>query len=518
MSATRAGVPIVSLRSWSKTFSGRTVLSNVDMDIYPGEIHGLIGQNGSGKSTLIKILSAFHAPDPGAELTIRGKAIPMPLRAKDPSDLGISFVHQDLGLIDRATVVENVSLGKYETSFLWYISWRQERKRVVAALQRFGVSVEPYRLVSELEPVDRAQIAIVRALERLTGVSQGVLVLDEPTPHLPRDSVERLFKTIRSIAAAGFGVLFVTHRLDEIRELTSWVTILRDGRRILSEPTSSLTDEEIRNRLLGFTLDRLYPSEANTVESEPAVTFHDISSKRVKNFSLDVHRGEIVGLTGLLQQGWEEIPYLIFGALPASGGTIRIRGRERSLSSYRPSQAISDGFALVPAARLDDGAVGAASVRENLTLTTLNRDFVRGWLRYRREGNRARRLLQAFDVRPPEPDRTFSTLSGGNQQKVVLAKWFETQPTVLLLHEPTQGVDVGARSQIYKRLRNAASSGLAVVIASAEFEDLAHVCDRVIVIQDGRARAELSGQSLTYERILDQAFGQAHQTNGSAVE
>jgi ribose transport system ATP-binding protein len=510
----REGEPLLSLRNWSKTFSGRTVLSNVDLDIYPGEIHGLIGQNGSGKSTLIKILSAFHAPDAGATLELMGKPVTMPLKARDPADFGISFVHQDLGLIDRATVVENVSLAKYDTGFLWYISWRQERKRVVTALRKFGVYVEPYTLVQDLEPVDRAQIAIVRALERLTSASGGILVLDEPTPHLPRDGVERLFKSIRSIASAGFGVLFVTHRLDEIRELTNWVTILRDGKRILSEPTASLTDEEIRNRLLGFTLDRLYPSETNTVEPEPAATFRDVSSKRVKGFNLNIRKGEIVGLTGLLQQGWEEIPYLVFGALAATGGTLVIGGRTRDLTAYRPSQAIEDGFALVPAARLEDGAVGAATVRENLTLTTLARDFVGGRLRHGREAIRTKRLLQEYDVRPPDPDRTFSTLSGGNQQKVVLAKWFETEPTVLLLHEPTQGVDVGARSQIYKRLRQAASTGLAVLIASAEFEDLAHVCDRVIVIQDGVPRAELTGPSLTYERIVEQCFGQAHQSNG----
>jgi ribose transport system ATP-binding protein len=519
MSAQQVGVPTVSIRGWSKTFAGRTVLHDVDLDVFAGEIHGLVGQNGSGKSTLIKILSAFHSPDPGATLAIRGHSVSMPLRVRDPADFGISFVHQDLGLFDRATVVENVGMGQYGTGPLWRISWRRERRKVLAALRTFDVRVQPQALVSSLEPVDKARVAIVRALERLAGVQQGLLVLDEPTPHLPRDGVDRLFDTIRSISAAGVAVLFVTHRLDEIRELTHTVTVLRDGYRVTTSPTASLSDDEIRSRLLGFSLDRLYPGIASRVDSDSAISIRKLSGSRIRDFDLDVRRGEIVGLTGLLQQGWEEVPYVVFGAVRGNTGRVSASGPWRDLASLSPAQAMADGLALVPASRLEEGAVGTASVMENVTLPTLGREFIRGWLRHRQEMERTRQLLEAFDVRPREPNRMFSTLSGGNQQKVVLAKWFETEPKVLLLHEPTQGVDVGARSQIYKRLREAALSGLAVIIASAEFEDLAHVCDRVIVFRDGRPKAELTGPSLTYERILDESFGQGRdgQDNGTSL-
>jgi ribose transport system ATP-binding protein len=504
--------PLLSARNFSKTFGGRTVLRNADLDIQPGEIHGLVGQNGSGKSTLIKILAGYHDLDEGGSLEVNGNGVSLPLTPPEARQLGMSFVHQDLGLIESATVVENVRIGRYDTRFGWWVPWRRERKNVAALLDRFGIEVSPDVLVAGLRPVDRAMVAIARALEqvtehRLDGDSShnAILVLDEPTPHLPRDGVERLFNSVREMAASGVGVLFVTHRLEEIRELTDRVSVLRDGVLIETAQTEDLTEHDLIERILGFSLSNLYPP-AHDVSGEFALRVHELSGEGLDDFDLEARRGEIIGLTGLLGMGWEAVPYLLFGAANARTGKLELENASHELTDFTARKAIAAKLALIPADRHGAGILLSASVAENLTLTTLSDYFSAGTLRHRREARHVLSLLENFDVRPRDPRRIMSTLSGGNQQKVVVAKWFETKPQVLLLHEPTQGVDVGARVQIFERIRDAAQQGVVVLFASAEWEDLAHLCDRVLVFRDGRVATELRGGDLTKERIAEQSF------------
>jgi ribose transport system ATP-binding protein len=498
-------IPVVSARSVGKTFSGRTVLRGVDLDILPGEIHGLVGQNGSGKSTFIKILSGFHAPDPGARLLVRGEPVSLPLSVNDPGKLGMSFVHQDLGLFEAGSVVENMRVGRYDTGFAWHISWRRERHRVQESLARFGLKLDPDTPISSLTDVQRAMVAIIRALDQAGAGKHGLLVLDEPTSYLPRDTVEHLFDTIRQVAALGFGVLFVTHRLEEVRAITDRVTILRDGAVVETARTSTLSQRDLVARILGFSLEQLYPSP-HEAEGEVVFEASHISGSTVDDFSLKVRRGEIVGLTGLLGMGHELVPYLLFGAERATHGQLDVHGQRYDLRDMTPRKAMDAGLALLPANRLRDGGVVAATARENMTLSTLTHYFSGGLLRYRREETEARTLMREFDVRPPEPNDEFSTFSGGNQQKMLIAKWFATQPRALLLHEPTIGVDVGAKRQIFRLIRDAAQRGTAAVIASIEYDDLAHLCDRVIVFRHGRAVSELHGSELTLERILERSF------------
>jgi ribose transport system ATP-binding protein len=502
--------PVIAANGFSKTFGGRTVLRNVSIEILPGEIHGLVGQNGSGKSTLIKILAGYHDPDYGGSLTVLGRDVSLPLSPPDARRLGMSFVHQDLGLIGSATVLENIRIGRYETRAAWWIPWRRERARVAEMLKRFSIDVSPDAIISDLHPVDRAMVAIARALEQVQeqegdDVGHPLLVLDEPTPHLPRDGVDRLFNSVREMAARGAGILFVTHRLEEIRELTNQVTVLRDGELIDTAPTASLSEQDLIEHILGFALDQLYP-DAHDVGGELALRAEGLSGGELEEFTVAVRRGEIVGLTGLLGMGWEEVPYLLFGVTRGASGRLELDGKSFDLTRFSPRAAMNAGFALIPADRHGAGILLAATVSENVTLTTLPQYFSTGVLRLRREARQVRALLEEFDVRPRDPDRTLSTLSGGNQQKVVIAKWFETQPRALLLHEPTQGVDVGARAQIFERLRAAAQEGMLVLYASAEWEDLAHLCDRVLVFRDGRVVTELRGSELTKERIAEQSF------------
>jgi ribose transport system ATP-binding protein len=502
--------PVIATRDFSKTFGGRTVLRNVSIEVFPGEIHGLVGQNGSGKSTLIKILSGYHGPDSGAHLTVLGQDVSLPLSPPEARQLGMSFVHQDLGLIGRATVLENIRIGRYETRAGWWIPWRRERARVAEMLERFDIDASPDALISDLHPVDRAMVAIARALEQVQAresddLGHALLVLDEPTPHLPRDGVDRLFNSLREIAARGAGILFVTHRLEEVKELTDRVTVLRDGALIETAPTDALSEQDLIERILGFSLDQLYP-DAHEVGGELALRVEGLSGGRLEEFTVEAQRGEIIGLTGLLGMGWEEVPYLLFGIRKAITGRLEVDGESFDLPRFSPRRAIDAGLALIPADRHGAGILLTATVSENVTLTTLPQYFSTGVLRLRREARQVRALLEEYDVRPRDPDRVLSTLSGGNQQKVVVAKWFETQPRVLLLHEPTQGVDVGARAQIFERLRDAAQNGMVVLYASAEWEDLAHLCDRVLVFRDGSIVTELRSGELTKERIAEQSF------------
>jgi ribose transport system ATP-binding protein len=497
---------VVRAEGWSKTFSGRTVLKAVDLDLRPGEVHGLVGQNGSGKSTLIKILAGYHAPDAGARLSILGEPVELPLHPGEAASLGLSFVHQDLGLFDTGTVLENLRLGLYETRPGWRIPWARERQRARAALARFGLDVDPDTKVEQLRDVDRAVVAIVRALDRLEGLNGGgALILDEPTSFLPRDGIERLFAAVRDVAAAGFAVLFVTHRLDEIAALTDRVSVLRDGALVATLETAATSESELVETILGFTLDELYPMPHAAADAV-ALSVRDLAGHQVEDLSFDVHRGEILGLTGLQGMGYEEVPYLLFGATPAAGGTVTRGDGPTTASSLSPQSALQLGLALLPANRQRLGVIGPASVSENVTIPTLGRFFHGGLLDRNRESAAVAQMLIDFDVQPPEATRSIATLSGGNQQKALLGKWFATDPAVLMLHEPTQGVDVGARRQIFEQIRNAADRGTAFLMASTEYDDLAHLCDRVLVFRDGRVVAELHGAQLTQERLVEQCF------------
>jgi ribose transport system ATP-binding protein len=490
VSSAATGTAVVAAEGWSKTFSGRTVLKAVDLDIRSGEVHGLVGQNGSGKSTFIKILAGYHEPDPGARLAVRGE---------------LGFVHQDLALIDTGTVLENLRVGGYDTRAGWRISWTAERNRARAALKRFGLDIDPDAKVADLRDVDRAIVAIVRALDRLASAEAGALILDEPTAFLPRDGIEELFGAVREAAAAGFGVLFVTHRLDEIVTLTDRVSVLRDGALVATLDTSATDEDELIEAILGFSPGELYPSPHNP-GGAVVLSVRELSGARVEEVSFDVHRGEILGLTGLQGMGSEEVPYLLFGAAAAGGGELAVGGASATAASLSPQAALRLGLALLPANRQRLGVVGPASVRENATMATLGGFFHGGLLDRNRESARVERMLADFDVRPPDQTRPIAELSGGNQQKALLGKWFATDPSVLMLHEPTQGVDVGARRQIFEQVRDAADQGTAFILASTEYDDLAHLCDRVLVFRDGRVTAELHGAQLTQERIVEQCF------------
>jgi len=500
-----AAVPFVRARGLGKTFAGKTVLQGVDLDLMSGEVRGLLGQNGCGKSTLVKILSGYHAPDPGGSLEVHGEEIELPLQGGDSAALGMSFVHQDLGLVDSMTVAETMLMGRYDHRLGWRIPWKYEHRRVREMLESFDISVRTDARIGDLDEVDQARLAILRAIDRLRGVKAGLLVLDEPTAYLPKDGVDQLFAAIREVSARGVAVILVTHRLDEVAAITDRVTVLRDGKLIGTHDTASLSEDQMIEKIVGFSLDKLYPDH-HEATGGVAVSVRGLRAATIDDVSFDVREGEILGVTGLLGMGYEEVPYAMFGDAPVEDGMLSFGGVERELSSFSAREAVAAGMALLPADRLANGGAGEATVRENVTLTSLSSYFSGGLLRVGRERNATEAMLDEFDVVPPEPERVFATLSGGNQQKALLGKWFATSPSLLLLHDPTRGIDVGAKKQVFLRIKEAADAGASVVIASPEYEDLAHICDRVIVFRDGRTVAELRGGSLTEERLLEQCY------------
>jgi len=503
---TRKSSPVLAVEGLSKAFGATQALDGVSLDVLPGEVHALLGQNGSGKSTLIKILSGYHQPDAGG-ISIRGERVRLPLPAGELRRLGVAFVHQDLALVETMSVLENLRVGRYETGRGRRILWRRERARARELLRRFDFDVDPNAPVSSLSQTERVIVAVMRALQDMeAGGGSGLLVLDEPTSALPVEEVGTLFAAVRQVTAAGSGVLFVTHDVDEVFRISDRVTVLRDGRLVATLERAWLDHQALVKLIVGRELVDLYPPSSGGGEGT-VLEVRGLSGEHTAGVSFSVRRGEILGLTGLIGAGHDEVPYLVYGATAASAGEIELDGRP--LGRPAPQRSKQAGIALLPTDRQRLSGIPGATVKENITLPDLGSFRRRRGLDHRRERTAVERVLHAFEIRPNDPERPLSTLSGGNQQKTVLARWLRLEPRVLLLHEPTQGVDVGARSGIFQILREAVERGTSVVYASAEYEDLAHVCDRVLVFRRGRIVSELSGESLRHDVIVSHCYGGA---------
>ena len=495
--------PVLDIVSLSKTFPGQVALSEAAMTVLPGQVHALVGQNGSGKSTLIKILAGYHRPDPGSDVRLLGH--PVDIAALSDADRArIHVMHQDLGLVDSLNSVENLALGRgFKTTRMGRIRWRAETERASALLERFDATFDPRVPTASLTPSERAILALARALQEWDD-SGGVLVLDEPTASLPRPEVDRLFAAVRRVAERGAGVVFVSHRLDEVFEIADHVTILRDGRVTASMPTSQLDHQRLITLIVGRELEER-ASVATGSESASVLDICGLWGDVVEGFDLSVRAGEVVGVAGLVGSGRDELPGLVFGASHRTAGTVSVSGRDVPADPHR---AVEAGMAFVPADRKRHGVIASQSLRHNITLPRLGTLTTRGRLSRRAESAEARRWVDRVDLRPPDPDRRVATLSGGNQQKAVLARWLRTEPRVLILDEPTQGVDVGAKASIYALLGEAAATGMAMLLCSSETEELVLLCDRVVVLREGRIAAELTGDTLNQENIVNHMLAQ----------
>jgi len=513
----------LSVRGLSKRFGGALALDGVNLDIAAGEVHGLLGQNGSGKSTLIKVLAGFHEPEPGGRLLLHGSEVPLPIPPGEARRLGLAFVHQHLAMLPSLTVLENLRLSRFATETSWRIDWARERALARDTFARFGLDIDPQARLADLSQVERALVAIVRAFEDVHhvdrgGQGRGILILDEPTPFLPASGVDQLFSLVRDVVREGASVIFVSHDVDEIMEITDRATVLRDGRLAGTLVTADSDADAFVEMIIGRRVE-LFHARPHDAAGEPlAVRIQGLSGGPLQDISLDLHRGETVGLTGLLGSGFDALPYLLYGARPARGGRVELPKGSFDLRRMAPPEAISAGMALLPSDRLHAAGIGSLSVADNVTLPVLG-DFLGSlgldWGGIR---DRAADLGSRYDVRPNRPDYLLSALSGGNQQKVLMAKWLQTQPDLLLLDEPTQGVDVGARQRLFQALDEAAAAGTSVVVASTDAEQLAQICDRVLVFARGRVVQELTGAQVTKEIITEQCLRSLGGGPGSGIQ
>ncbi len=508
---TTAGVaapPRIRIRNLSKTFPGTRALIDVDLDLFSGEIHSLCGGNGSGKSTLIKILSGIYHGDAGGTLTIGDREVGVEDTSPEfAREAGIHVVHQDLGVFLDLSVAENIALGHgYPTRGRMQIGWRSVNQRARKLIERFEIDAKPGTSLMNLSQSARTQVAIARALQDEEEGSEGLLILDEPTSSLPAHEVENLLSTLKRYAAGGQAILYVSHRLDEVLSISDRITVLRDGRLAARmERGEDLDEDALIQQIVGRQVDRVFPSMPEVNDRTSLLTVRDLNAGPLRDINFELAHGEVIGIAGLLGSGRSELLRTLFGDLPIDSGEINLEGEAMKLR--RPSDAMAAGVAFVPENRAEDAAMADLSVSWNVSSATVSNywSWKRPWIASRRMRRDAERSIEEFLVKTASDDSLMSSLSGGNQQKVILARWLCRDPRLLLLDEPTQGVDVGARAEIYGLIRNAVAAGASALIVASDFEELAHVADRVLVLAQGRIVGEVNPPDLTVERLMQVA-------------
>ena len=475
----------------SKAYAGTLALDGVDLDIRPGEVHALLGGNGSGKSTLIKCLAGVVTPEPGGELELGDQRVAAETWTPEKAyAAGLRFVHQQPAVFAELSIAENIAFGStFPRNRVGKIAWKQLNDRTAALLAEYHVTAGPTTPLGALRAADRTRVAIIRAVQDREEADSGVLVLDEPTAALPASEVEQLLDSVRRYAAAGQTILYVSHRLDEVLSVADRVTVLRDGKKVATVEAKGLSEAALIELIVGRPLDRLFQDPVDGIDVDVVLAARGLSGGPLKDVSFDLHRGEVLGIAGLLGSGRSELLRMLFGAHPVTGGTITLGGREVAFGT--PAAAMQAGMAYVPEERQADAIFAGESVRHNMTAGAAG-DYYSG-LRYSHERERrdSSAAIRRFLIRVGTDRQPVETLSGGNAQKVVLARWLRREPVVLLLDEPTQGVDISARSEIYALVRAATEAGTSVLFVASDPEELAHACDRVLVLRDGRIATEV---------------------------
>jgi ribose transport system ATP-binding protein len=491
----------------SKTFPGQLALDNVHLRVLRGRVHALLGQNGSGKSTLIKILTGFHDPDPGGKIYI-GQTLIEGDRAALAYRLGLRCVYQDLGLIDEFDAVENFGLTSgYPRGRLGRIAWGAAEARVTQVLGHLGVEMDVRRPVGMCAPVERTAVAVARAIADLEDATQGCLLLDEPTAALSRNEAAQLFLLIDKLKRRGVAVIYVSHRLDEILEIADDLTVLRGGNVVRSTTMASIRHADLVQDITGSPkeahrqLQRRGP-EAGVRTTGSVLEVSGLVGKELAGVSFSARAGEVLGVAGLLGSGRSELGPLLAGYEAPVVGSVMLKSEPRYDKRTR-----SKRIAYVPSDRLGRAAIGDFSVRENMTLPDLRSYTGGGVIRSRMEVAAVGRWIQLLNIVPADGDAMFTTLSGGNQQKVVMSKWLALFPDIPVVDEPTAGADVGARARIYDLLRDQVSEGLAVVACSSDVDELAEISDRVLVLRSGSIAAELVGAAITPAAIVQAMSG-----------
>jgi ribose transport system ATP-binding protein len=483
-------VPAVRMVGISKSFGGVRALDGVDFEVLPGEVHALLGGNGAGKSTILKVLNGVHKPDAGT-IEVAGQ----PLTSHTPDGAraaGIAMNFQEMSLVPTLTVAQNIFLTREARNGSGLIDDKDGERKAAALFEMLGVSVNPRARVGDLGAGQRQLTEIAKAISK----DARVLILDEPSTALAVSDVERLFVFLKKLKAQGVAIVYVSHRMDEIARISDRATILRDGRHVITASLSELPIETMIEHIVGKrSLGLADVTRDHVARGEVLLELRGVSGRdKPDNLSLTVHRGEVVGLAGLLGSGRSSAARVIAGIDPITAGEIRIKGKTVAIG--KPSDAIAAGVALVPEDRARQGIIPAHSVATNMSLAILPRIIKRGMVDGAKVRSVADEQIRRLSVKTASRDHAVSTLSGGNQQKVVIGKWLATDPDILVLDEPTAGIDIGSKSEIIRLVRDLASQGKGVVVISSELSELLAACDRIVVMADGRAHADMPRAAL----------------------
>jgi ribose transport system ATP-binding protein len=509
MSSSELARPALAVSGASKTFGANRAVCDVSFQLEAGRVHALLGGNGSGKSTLIKLLAGVERAD-GGQVEVAGQSLALadltPARA---AALGLRFVHQQRSTFPELTVAENMAIGGsgFPLGVGGRVRWREARRSAEQALERFDIEAHPDQLLGELGPARQAMIAIARALQS-QGDGEGILVLDEPTVSLPDTEVRILLEAVRRHAERGQTVIFVTHRLEEVFAVADNAILLRNGRLVDEVAPKSITRRDLIELIIGRAVEQVSP--AGAAAGQPVVLeLAGLTAGRVGPVDLSLRAGEVVGVAGLVGSGRSSLLKSLFGVLPTESGEVRLDGVPLTLKS--PRHAMRAGFAFVPESRAEDAAFLGLSLTENMSVSVLPQYFRTGLMRGGQERRDARKLLSTYEIKAEAVEDSLDSLSGGNQQKVIVARWLRRKPRVVLLDEPTQGVDVGARAEIYGLIKRAVDAGSVALVASSDSEELAAICDRVIVMRRGRIIGEVLREQMSSNRIERLAHGEAEE-------
>lgn len=486
--------PAFSLKGLGKSFAGVFACSDINIDIWPGEVVAICGENGSGKSTTMKCFFGLYAPDQGG-IQINGKAVKLS-SPRDAEAFGISMIPQELDLFPELSIVENLFIGRNRPRTFWGgFDWKTMRERACGILKRLGVPFDVSMPVKELSAANAKLIEIARALNR----DARVIIMDEPTAALTEHEAHRLFSVIRGLTIKGVSVVYISHRLDEIFEISNKIVVLRDGRQIISAPTKDFTVSSLVQAMVGRPLSQLYARQPHFRGNLALAVSHLTLKGRFRDVSFEVHAGEVLGLAGLIGAGRSEVAQAIFGMYPADSGTISIDGKSLSIKAVQDAQR--HGIAYLPEERRSQGLILQASIKENISFAVLGNFSRLGFVSRQREREFALKSAQRFTVVGAPLAAPVEVLSGGNQQKVLIAKTLATNPRIVILDEPTRGVDVGAKAEIYKIIDELARTGKAVILISSEMNEVLSLSDRIIVMHEGRLTGEFSRDSFSAEAI-----------------
>jgi rhamnose transport system ATP-binding protein len=491
--------PTIELVDIYKSFGSTRVLEGVSLPLYPGEVHSLMGENGAGKSTLVKIMAGLHLPDQGA-VRINGQQVLFRSTAQ-AQHAGVSVIYQEPTLFRDLSIAENVFMHRQPKTPYGWIDYAEMNRAVADHLKQLGVSLRPEDPVLGLSIADQQIVEIIKALT----FEAKVLIMDEPTAALSLEEVKRLFQVVERLRSKGVALMFVSHRLEEVFAISQRITVMRDGRVVGSGPIQAWTTEEVIRKMVGRSLDALYPKE----KVEPGKTVLRVAGLRragvFKDISFEVRQGEIVGLAGLVGAGRSEVARAIFGIDPLDAGEVSVDGT--ALQNHTPQDAMVAGIGLVPEDRQQQGLVMEMTVMRNATLTVLRQVQRFGLVSQKKERAISAQWTQRMRLKG-HIEEPVNILSGGNQQKVVLAKWLATKPKLLIVDEPTRGVDVGAKSEVHRTLSQLAKDGMAIIMISSDLPEVIGMADRVLVMHEGKLTAELSRAEATEEAIMFAATGQ----------